>query len=581
MSVYFNKDQVNHDPITGNEYKNLVEELRLRPESPELISIQDILDAFNGEIAIDDPRIDNLLSRLATDGFAIEEPDDEIETHLHKSDIALRDNVHIYMHELSKLDLLSREDELQLARKRHEGMNEVFMALATVWPIASKARELFEKYLAKGRLDGFIAGYLDVVDELPKIKKVISSSNDYRNTRGNQLDIEQARERYERFCLAMDSYFEQQLSRRTAKRRKTLEQTFGYIKFSMTYYQEFQHMFRAKITPLLTAHNRLRRLIVDMGVSKGTYEKDFEPHITGRHWAMVVATQPDCIRAPLSHQAKRIEILRNQIQTVEAELGHKTAELLAIKRRIKQGVHKVNEASAGLAQGNLRLVMSIAQKFKNRGVDEEDLIQEGNMGLIRAVEKFDYTRGFKFSTYATWWIRQAVTRALGEYGRAVRLPANVNQDQKKVYRAHRQLQQELQHEPTVPEIAARINKTPKQVRDIVNYTQDLRGLDTPIGDDDGTTLGTMIADESTKSPEDQVIEASRPHLIAEALGILDAREQRVLTLYFGIDRHDAMTVTQISRELQISRERTRQIHSSALKKIRLSPVSKALEAYLA
>ncbi len=579
MSVYYSKEQINQDAIAGIDYKDLVEELRLRPDSEDLISIQDVLDLFNGEVAIDDPRIDDLLSRLATDGFAIAEPDDDIEAHLQKAEASIRDNVHIYMRELSKLDLLSRDEELELARARNHGMNEVLSALATIRPVVERARALFESHFETGRLDRFVAGYLDVVDELPKINVV--ASNAPRDTKGKPPNLDQAKTRFKRFTKAVDAYYAQPKQKRTVNSRNELENAFGFFKFTMPHYLDFVQLFKTSMAPLESARIKLRRIVRMAGVAKNVYENEFEPNITGRRWMALVASQPNRVRDALAMHANKISELRSQVRAVEKELGHNSGELLKIKSRVRKGESRVNAATEGLAVGNLRLVMSIAQKFKNRGVEEEDLIQEGNVGLIRAIEKFDYTRGFKFSTYATWWIRQAVTRALGEYGRTVRLPANVNQDMKKVYRAQRQLTQELLREPTAEEIGNRVDKTAKQVRDVFNYTRELRGLDAPVGDeDDGTTFGNMIPDESVRSPEDQAVDESRPSVVGKALAVLDAREQMVMAMNFGINRNDAMTFTQIANELHVSRERVRQIHMSALKKLRLSPMSKSLEPYL-
>ena len=194
MSVYYSKEQLSQDAIAGIEYKNLVDELRLRPDSDDLVSIRDLLDLFNGEIAIDDPRIDELLARLATDGFAIAEPDEEIEAHLQKAETSIRDNVHIYMRELSKLDLLSRDEELELARARNQGMCEVLSAIATIRPVVELARTLFDTHFESGRLDRFVAGYLDVVDELPKVNVV--ASNAPRDTQCKQPNLDQAKVRF-------------------------------------------------------------------------------------------------------------------------------------------------------------------------------------------------------------------------------------------------------------------------------------------------------------------------------------------------------------------------------------------------
>ena len=560
-------------------YKDLVDELRLRRSPDDRISVEDILELFGDEIAIDDPAIDELLARLATDGFHIEEPDDDVlNEQMKRSQTGARDNVHIYMHELSNLALLTRDQELNCARAINAGMSEVLAALATIRPVIKEACAQFEKHFESGRLDRFIAGYLENVEVLPKVKVV--ANDERRDTKGKLPDAKEVRKRHVRLAKAIDTYFVLSRRRRTVKQRIELEEAFRYFKFTMVHYTEFQHLFLTRMARLKATRTNVRTILKAAGISGSVFTSAFESQIAGRNWQAAVAAQPDHIRDKLTRQANKLERLRNQARAIEAELGHNYTELKAINARVANGLRAVQKASSKLVEGNLRLVMSIAQKFKNRGVADEDLIQEGNLGLIRAVEKYDYTRGFKFSTYATWWIRQAVTRALGEYSRTVRLPANVNQDLKNVNRAKQNLTQVLGREPRADEIAARLDKTPKQVRDVFYHVREVRALDAKVGDEeDGTTLGNLIADENAQSPEDYVIKRSLADVVTHAIEILDVREQLVLTMHFGLGRGEEMSTTQIAEELNISRERVRQIGMSALKKLRLGRTSSMLKSY--
>ena len=263
MSVYYNNDQINSDVIAGIDYNDLVAELRDRPHAEDLVSMQDVLQLFNGEIANDDPRIDALLARLATDGFALDEPSDADEVQLHKNEASIRDNVHIYMRDLSRLDLLSRDEELALARARHQGLNEVLSALATIQPVVESAHEQFAACLKSGRLDRFVAGYLDVVDELPKVNVV--AHNEPRDTKGTPPNVEKAQARFERFSKALDDYFAKPKNRRTIRARRQLEDAFGFIKFTMPRYGEFVNEFEKSIAPLIRARAKIRRIVTRAG----------------------------------------------------------------------------------------------------------------------------------------------------------------------------------------------------------------------------------------------------------------------------------------------------------------------------
>lgn len=561
-------------------YRDIVDVLRERQEQEDQITVSDVLELFGESTSAEDFVIDDVLASLASDGIHIEiEDDDEIYSEqIKRTETGTRDNIHIYMHELSNLDLLSREEELQSAREFHAGMSDVLAALATIKPVAHKAQELFEQAIDADRLDRLLAGFLDVVDELPTVK--IQSNNAPRKTKSKGPDLEKTRARYNIYLNAMRAYFGVSPSRRTLKLRHELEESFRFFKFLTSVYDELQSLFFTRMAVLVSIHTKLRKVFNKAGVSETHWNEHFSAHISRMKWREVLATAKPKTRAKLDARRAKIEILQREALEIEKELGHNFEDLQAINSRLNQGRKRAILAENSLVEGNLRLVMSIAQKFSNRGVSLEDLIQEGNMGLTRAVAKYDYTRGFKFSTYATWWIRQAVSRALGDFSRTVRLPANVNQDIKSVLRAQQQLAQELGRNASVSEISARSGKTEKAVRDALRFVKESRSLDAPIGnDDDSATQGSLLPDTNSLGPLALAEDAEFRRVLSNALFTLDAREQYVLINQFGLEQMPRISTTQIAKDLDISRERVRQISQHALLELRKILLHKDLQLH--
>jgi RNA polymerase primary sigma factor len=515
------------------------------------------------------------------------------------------DPVRMYMREMGTVELLTREGEIEIAKRIEEGIREVMGAIShfpgTVEHILSEYNRVTTE---GGRLSDVLSGYIDPDDGIappaevpPPVEKSAektdakdddeeeSDSDDEEETESGP-DPVVAQQRFGAVSDQLDVTLKAlkkhgRHSKQGIAEMLLLAELFMPIKLVPKQFEGLVERVRGALDRLRQQERAIMQLCVrDARMPRADFLRQFPGNEVDQTWSDALANGKAKYAEAIGRLQADIQRCQQKLSTLEAETGLTIAEIKDINRRMSIGEAKARRAKKEMVEANLRLVISIAKKYTNRGLQFLDLIQEGNIGLMKAVDKFEYRRGYKFSTYATWWIRQAITRSIADQARTIRIPVHMIETINKLNRISRQMLQEMGREPTPEELGERMEMPEDKIRKVLKIAKEPISMETPIGDDEDSHLGDFIEDSTMQSPIDVATVESLKEATREVLGGLTAREAKVLRMRFGIDMNTDHTLEEVGKQFDVTRERIRQIEAKALRKLRHPTRSEHLRSFL-
>ena len=509
------------------------------------------------------------------------------------------DPVRMYMREMGTVELLTREGEIVIAKRIEEGLRELMKAMAY---FPGTVEHILNEYALidteERRLNEIITGYLDTSDDEIPVSPGIEEPSDESDTDLKEDDGDDdddanigpdPEEALIRFTELRKQY--EKTSASVGKRGRTdvkakaelekLGELFKNLKLTPRQFDPLLGHIRAVLTRLRRHERGILNLAVRSAkLPRKIFIETFPGHETNEKWIDQHIKSKEAYSELLVNVKTEIVRTQKKIRLLQEETGLTVSEIKDINRQMSIGEAKSRRAKKEMVEANLRLVISIAKKYTNRGLQFLDLIQEGNIGLMKAVDKFEYRRGYKFSTYATWWIRQAITRSIADQARTIRIPVHMIETINKLNRISRQMVHEKGREPTPEELGERMEMSEDKVRRVLKIAKEPISMETPIGDDEDSHLGDFIEDGNVDSPVDSSIDEGLREATKDVLGSLTAREAKVLRMRFGIDMNTDHTLEEVGKQFDVTRERIRQIEAKALRKLRHPTRSDHLRSFL-
>ena len=520
-----------------------------------------------------------------------------VETEQHRT----TDPVRMYMREMGTVELLTREGEIEIAKRIEEGIRELMSSIAE-WP--NIVDYIIEEYdlieTDERKLGDILIGYLNPMAHVPSalaqaeaakkedeennLDTVVEGAEEEEEDTG--LDPVEAKERFD-LLRKLNKSAKKAIEKNgrdhklTKKAIKELSGHFKYLKLAPRKFDLLVAIVRETLSIIRSSERQITSIVVRQArMPRADFIKSFPGNETNENWTEEICQQGHPCSEKLKDHEIEIKRAQRRLDRISKKNGLTITQVKDINRRMSIGEAKARRAKKEMVEANLRLVISIAKKYTNRGLQFLDLIQEGNIGLMKAVDKFEYRRGYKFSTYATWWIRQAITRSIADQARTIRIPVHMIETINKLNRISRQMLQEVGREPTPEELGERMEMPEDKIRKVLKIAKEPISMETPIGDDDDSHLGDFIEDVNILSPVDFATNDSLTDATRDVLNGLTMREAKVLRMRFGIDMNTDHTLEEVGKQFDVTRERIRQIEAKALRKLRHPSRSDHLRSFL-
>jgi RNA polymerase primary sigma factor len=590
--------------LTYSEINDLLPEDLLTPEQIE--PIVTILEELDIVVADEAPDADTLV--MESGGRAQASSAEVATAALAALDSEFgrtTDPVRMYMREMGVVELLEQKDEIRIAKEIEAGVYQIMQAISLYPEISDfffKAYTRLEE--GKCKMTDVVIGYQGDAEEFEEkqilIKKKqaeldamdldeMSDDEELEEDEFDELeytgpDEGQVYERFEKIKKSFNSYVKScekngYLDNKTIKSRRKFSECISELRLAPKLVSTMMELVSSRANKVKIEENIIRQACLDAGMTREFFYESFPGNETNFDWLTLINLDKATEK---SLENNKNEIYYSQKSLLEHELAMQitVSELKEINKRLRQGDRKAKKAKSQMIEANLRLVISIAKKYANRGLQFLDLIQEGNVGLMKAVDKFEYRRGYKFSTYATWWIRQAITRSIADQARTIRIPVHMIETINKLNRVRRQLLQKFGREATPEELAFEMELPEYKINKILKIAKEPLSMENPVGDDEDSTIGDFIEDTNLSSPVEVTTRESLKETTSDLLANLSPREAKVLKMRFGIDMSTDHTLEEVGRQFDVTRERIRQIEAKALRKLRHPSRAHKLQSFL-